>query len=108
MALNKWVAAVHAHALASGKGISAEDATRYFGVPVANVAGAAMLASAAVNGWFRYEQWTETGPSGRSVRRGHYVAIAKVEQPAHKPDNRTSYFTGVKRVRSVFELGASL
>lgn len=108
MALNKWVAAVHQHALASGKGINAEDATRYFGVPVANVTGAAMLASAAVNGWFHYKRWTEIGTNGRPVKRGHYVAIDKVEQPSRLPDNRTSYFTGVKRVRSVFELGATL
>ena len=63
---------------------------------------AALLNVAAANGYFRRESLKGPG----AARLVSYWPLAKA-LPADR-DARTSYFTGLKRVRSVFELGASL
>jgi hypothetical protein len=97
MNLGTWTSAVHAWSLDNEKTITADDARRMFGNPPCASSAARMLRASASRGWFERSEI-----DGESV----YMAIRPVE--GRKPPGVSrSYFDGLKRVRSVFELGDS-
>lgn len=100
--ISLWAERVHQHYLGKDVGISAAQAVKEFGEPNGITSAAALLNTAAANGYFRRESLKGPG-AARLVR---YWPLDKA-LPADR-QARTSYFTGLKRVRSVFELGASL
>lgn len=105
--LSKWITAVHAHCLKTGAGITPAEAEQIFGVPPGQ-SGSALLNNALRDGWFRREEWKEEGRCG-AVRRSRYFALDKeATETSRKGPAPASYFHGVKRVRSVFELGSTL
>lgn len=101
-----WTTAVHDHCMASGASITPAEAEVLFGKPCGNQPASKMLGSAAANGYFRRETSLVEGRMGQKTEV-RYVAIVKERA---KPEGRQarSYFYGMKRVRSVFELGGSL
>lgn len=105
--LSKWTKAVHRHCLSTQTGITPAEAIVLFGVPPTSGSASAILNSALRHRWFRREEWHEQGATGL-VRRSRYFAVDKAVQPARLPDNRQSYFAGLKRCRSIFELGSVL
>lgn len=110
MALSKWATAVHQHCLKTGAGITPPEAIKQFGNPPSTSSAGSILNSALSSGWFRREEWTETGAGGGLVKRTRYFALDK-KAPAKTGGNGSvvrSYFTGMKRCRSVFELGETL
>lgn len=102
--LSKWNIDVHTHCLATGQPITPMQAIERFGNPASRSSAASLLANAALAGYFRREEWLEEG-SSKQVNRFRYVAL---EREVVAADPRSSYFTGLRRVRSVFDLGASL
>lgn len=102
---SRWALAVHAHSLATGLGITPDQAVAAFGMPPTLSSAAEILQAARRDGWFRLEQRPEPGSFGR-IRQQSFIAIKRVDSPSTtRPDNRPSYFTGVTRVNSVFQLG---
>lgn len=106
--MNKWTSAVHEYSLRTKLGVTPSDALSLFGPPPTTLSIAAILAAATRDGWFRRAE-LEDADDGLSRRRmrTHFVAVDKANQPSVKVDNRTSWFQGITRVRSVFELGDS-
>ena len=102
--LSKWTQAVYDHCRLNQCGVTPKEAIAMFGNPPSRSSSASILCSAMANGWFRREEWLEEGATAM-VYRSRYWAIDK--QPAAvRPVNRTkSYFDGITRCRSVFELG---
>lgn len=92
---SNWTNAVHKHCLAAGIGITPAEAEAQFGTPPSNNGVDSILAAAARSGWFRREA-------------SRYYAVDRSPPPAKRPDNRSSYFTGMVRCRSIFELGEML
>lgn len=106
--LSPWSAKVHAHCLQTGQGINGSMAASMFGLPNTGTTSG-MLHSAMMSGYFRREVWQEELPSGRLGRRSLYYALDKAAETAQRAvAPRGSYFAGVKRVSSVFDLAASL
>lgn len=104
---SRWVMAVHAHSLATGLGITPDQAVAAFGMPPTLISAGELLQAARRDGWFRLEQQPEPGAFGR-IKQQSFVAIKRVDLPAPiRPDTRSSYFTGISRVNSVFQLGDS-
>lgn len=102
MKLGKWTAAVHAFALAYGKPITASEAIERFGNPSGVSSAARLLRGAWDRGWFM-----RCEVDGVAL----YTAVAAVKRTPPPKRSRCvddSFFDGIKRVRSVFELGDSL
>lgn len=102
MRLGKWTASVHAFALAHGKPISASEAIERFGNPTGASSAARLLRGAWERGWFM-----RCEVDGVNL----YTAVDVVKrQPTQERQRKAgdSFFDGIKRVRSVFELGDSL
>lgn len=98
--LNPWSAKVHDYALSTGKSITTPEAQTMFG----NAPGGSasnMLNSAAAAGYFRREEYQEEGERNL-VTRVRYHAI---DRPIGPPKRPSSYFHGLLRVRSIFDLG---
>ena len=100
--LGTWTAAVHAHCLATRQPITPQQAQALFGPPLRS-RSSGLLNSAFLGGYFEREEWIEEGRS-KQVGRFQYRAVSKALE---RQDNRHSYFDGMKRVRSVFELAAA-
>lgn len=93
-----WTMKVHSHCLRNGVGMKPFEAVQNFGPPPTSSTAAAILCSAQRSGWFRREA-------------GRYYALDKANQPQlhNKLEPRvSSYFYGIKRVRSIFELAETL
>lgn len=108
---NNWTLKVHTYLLQTGKGMSPAQIADHFGPPTCASSPSSVLNSAMRNGWFRREEWQEMGAGGLLVRKSRYFALDRtVEAPAAHVPRRptTSYFTGLKRVRSIFELAETL
>lgn len=102
---SRWTMAVHAHSLATGRGITPEQAVAAFGMPPTLSSAGEILQAARRDGWFRLEQQPEPGSFGR-IKQQSFVAVRRIDSPnTTRPDNRSSYFTGLPRVNSVFQLG---
>jgi hypothetical protein len=102
MKLGKWTAAVHAFALAYGKPITASEAIERFGNPSGVSSAVRLLRGAWDRGWFM-----RCEVDGVAL----YTAVEVVKRPQSSKRTReanVSYFDGIKRVRSIFELGDSL
>lgn len=98
MKVSVWATRVHEHYLACGAVFTADYAVARFGHPQGRSTARRMLNYAAAQGLFQ----TCDSPGGMVYR-----AVEPVEQP--KPVRAPeSWFDGLKRVRSVFELGDSL
>jgi hypothetical protein len=106
--LGKWSAAVHAHCLAANVGMTAEEAEQKFGAPPGNSPASKLMNSGMAAGWYRREKFFEETFSGRVIRSRFYPIDKQVRPHPQRPKNVDSYFDGLKPVRSVFELGASL
>lgn len=102
--LSKYMAAVHAHCLASGRAMTSDDVLSLFGLPPTTATVPSLMASAAENGWFRKEKVEVEGLRHRVVEI-RYHAVSRAAEQAKPPDTRKSWFTGIKRVNSVFQLG---
>lgn len=100
MKLGKWTSEVHAWSLVNGKPVTVADSVAMFGQPSGVSSAARLLRAAHAGGWFTREE--RDGVAA-------YMAVRKVEKdlPERKRSGE-SYFDGIKRVRSVFELGDSL
>lgn len=107
MAMNMWSTKVHDYSLRTNRGLSPQEAIALFGTPVGEVSASKILNDCMQDGWFRRETWDEEGAL-KVVRRSRYWAIQKQPRPPRAPDASNSWFEGLKRVRSVFELGDSL
>ena len=105
--MSKWAQAVHTHCLSSGTGITPLEAIAQFGNPTSSSPAHRILANAERSGYFRCEEWQEETGSGL-VRKFRYWALESEHLPRPTKVPVHSYFDGLKRVRSVFELGASL
>lgn len=103
--LTRWCAAVHAECLASGRGMTAHEAITQFGNPSSARSAGTTLNCAVAEGWFRkVEEAEAVGPD--RIKRQRYFALDKVPVARGRPVvERTSFFDGMRRVRSVFELG---
>lgn len=107
MALNIWATRVHEYSLRTNRGLTSQEAIDLFGTPVGESSASLILHYSARDGWFRREEWIEEG-SLKPVRRVRYWAIEKQQKLHQVPVNQDSWFAGLKRVRSVFELGDSI
>lgn len=99
----KWVLQVHAYGIESGEDIRVELAVLRFGSPPSCISPRDLLEHAVVDGMFRRRQVLVDGR--REIR---YVAVQSDPRPTPAPIHAASYFDGMRRVRSVFELGATL
>lgn len=96
--LNAWPAKVHAASIASGQGFTCGEAVARFGEPPAGSAPATkQLQHARARGWF------VARPTGVAAQVRYY-AVPAPEAP-RRVETSPSYFDGLRRVRSVFELG---
>lgn len=105
--LSNWMARIHDDCLRSQRGITPGQAVAQYGTPPTASSVGSLFNAALRDGWFRRQEWREQG-AVNEVRRSRYFAVDKAGQPARLPDNRTSYFTGITRCRSIFELGDTL
>lgn len=100
MKLGKWTSEVHAWSQVNGKPVTVADSVAMFGQPSGVSSAARLLRAAHAGGWFTREE-----RDGRAV----YMAVRRAEkEPPERRPSGDSYFDGLKRVRSVFELGDSL
>lgn len=98
--LGRWSMQVHEHCMRTGRPITPQEAIALFGDPPSRSSASATLYSAAEAGWFLRI------PPARPDEVVKYRAVEKVEKHA-AADERASWFDGLKRVRSVFELGGT-
>lgn len=91
---SKWTMQVHAHCLRLKCGVSPAEAAALFGPPPGSSQVSEILGSARRNGWFRREA-------------GRYYAINRTAADTRtRVDPRVSFFSGIKRVNSVWQLGS--
>lgn len=105
--LSKWTQAVHDHCRINKCGLTPPETIRLFGNPPSISSASALLNSAMSSGWFRREEWQEEGRSAK-VYKSRYFALDKQPVAARPAKVRQSYFDGITRCRSVFELGETL
>lgn len=91
----RWARRVHEHLVDSGGPITPDEAVALFGNPPTRSSAATTLYAAMRKGWFT----RDTEMRYRAVKPGK-PAPRRVDA-----DLGQSYFTGLQRVRSVFELG---
>lgn len=103
--ISTWARKVHAAAVGSSRCFSAAEAAVEFGVPPGSGSAETQLETAVARGWFRREIRTvEIGGCRRKV--AYYGAIDRFAERGRKDSG--SYFTGIKRCRSIFDLGKVL
>lgn len=85
--MNLWTKSVHDYCIETGRGVTPPEAVERFGTPPGMVTAAELLNAGMRRGFF-----------SREDRR--YFAVER-----KSTSNKGSYFAGIKRVRSVFELG---
>jgi hypothetical protein len=98
--LNPWSSKVHDYCISTNSSVSTAEAAAMFGRPTSGTASN-LLNSAASAGYFRREEFQEESSEG-VVTRVRYRAVDKPQTSARRP---SSWFDGLQRVRSVFELG---
>lgn len=104
--LGAWTSKVHRHYIESGESFTIEAAVTRFGDPQSHVQAQSLLDGAAASGWF--SRSTQVYGNERVTR---YRAIARERhEHAGRPTKReaASYFDGLTRVNSIFELGDNL
>ena len=101
-----WTEAVHAHCMAANVGLTPDEAERLFGKPSGNQPPSKMLGCAAANGYFVRRAEVVEGRIGTKTV-GRYFAVNKVKERKAERAKDESYFAGMRRVRSVFDLGVS-
>lgn len=102
--MSRWCSEVHAHYLGLGTEFTAREAALLFGESFSSTGPQNGLDNAAADGHFTRRVTVEDGK--RVYRYRAAIASAKDHQ-VPTPSNK-SWFTGLKRVRSVFELGEHL
>ncbi|MDR7331746.1 hypothetical protein [Roseateles asaccharophilus] len=109
-ALNDWTRAVHAHCRSltaqAGRpvGVTVEEALAACGAPPAlQGCPSRILQRAAVRGWFTGEREIAEGRWRGCKVRVRYYAAAALPPAAPRPEP-ASYFDGLVRASSVFEL----
>jgi len=100
--MTRWTADVHAFSLRHERALTEADCIRVIGPPASQTPICELLDSASLAGHFRRQCIVE---DGRVTIR--YRAIVREPQSSPMPDNTRSWFHGMKRVRSVFELGGA-
>ena len=106
-----WVLKVHAYCLRTGNSVTSRQAQDLFGRPPNKTAAGQLMHSAARIGYF-HMGWTQpaAGHGARDVRL--FTAIPRsrksptVTRLTNSAQHQQSWFTGLKRCRSVFELGS--
>ena len=101
--LNPWSAKVHDYCVSTGNSVTTVEAAAMFGKPNSGTVSN-LLNSAALAGYFRREEFQEEGERA-FVTRVRYFAIDKPQASARKS---ASWFAGMTRVRSVFDLGKDI
>lgn len=97
----RWTMKVHAYAMETGRGISAAEAELRFGRSNGNQPPVELLEHGVAMGFFRRQNLVAGGE-----RQVHYFALTRDLKPKFKPNNHASYFTDLRRVNSVWQLGA--
>lgn len=106
MNVAKWCNTAYDASLRSGRALTPEQAELEFGTPPSGVNVTELLEAMVRDGLMLRETWREENPFSLSRVRTQYRAIEKREIPL-PPRPRASYFDGLVRVSSVFELGAA-
>jgi hypothetical protein len=99
--LTKWAADVHAFCLRHDRAMTEGECIRFCGIPASQTPARDLLDSACAAGHFRRQCIVE---DGRATVR--YRAVVREPAPRRMPDNTNSWFHGIRRVSSVFDLGA--
>ncbi len=105
MTLDKWGMRVHEHYLRTRIGFEVEDAAKTQGIPSGDVGPTDLMRRYANLGWFRCEPIDRT--PGMPTKHWRYYAI--VPEDVNMGSGEPFLWVGrLGRVRSVFELGATL
>ena len=103
--IGTWARMVHATYVGTTRYITAAEAVEKFGTPAGSGSAEQQLETAVARGWFKREmRAVEVG--GRTRQVAHFCAIDRFAERGRKDSG--SYFTGLKRVRSIFDLGKVL
>lgn len=103
--LGKWSAKVYEHYLETGESFTCAEAMSKFGDPTTTVSAPVLLESAVLAGYFSRAIQTY---GGERVCRYRAIASESRRDSRGRPPKNTadsSYFDGLRRVRSIFELG---
>lgn len=102
--LGKWSSMIHTHYLRSGESFTAAAAVGRFGEPTTTISGESLLDAATASGYFIKSEQSFGGERVRKYRAipGAAAATRRSKDPKQEPE---SYFDGLKKVRSIFELG---
>lgn len=103
--IGNWARMVHATYVGTTRSITASEAVEKFGVPGGSGSAQDQLDTAVERGWFRREM-RAIQLDGRTRKVAHYFAIDRFAERGRKDSG--SYFTGIKRCRSIFDLGKEL
>lgn len=104
--LNPWTIRVHEHYLATGETFTTRQATAKFGRPPNHCSVGQQLHGAARSGYFDITRTTES-------KRPDTLKFKAVDREEHVTQRagkvqRQSWFHGLVRCRSIFELGSTL
>lgn len=101
-----WTIQVHDHYLRTGETFTTRQAVAKFGKPKANCSAGQMLHGAARSGYFSIRRTSEN-------TRPDILQFTAIDRDQHVTQRqgkvqRQSYFHGLVRCRSIFELGSAL
>jgi len=103
-----WTTRVHEHLLKTRTGMTPAMVITMFGKPPGTSAAGKVLSAASQHGWFRREQREAEGDTVRVTTPIYFAVDRANATPTRRGPEPESYFYGVKRVRSVFELWSTL
>ena len=103
--IGTWARMVHETYVGTTRYITAAEAVEKLGTPAGSGTAEQQLNTAVARGWFKREmRAVEIG--GRTRQVAHYLAIDRWAQRGRKDSG--SYFSGLVRCRSIFDLGKVL
>ena len=96
---------LHGAYVGTNRCFTAAQAVELYGKPGGTGTAEDQLETAVERGWFRREM-RAVEVHGRQRQVAHYLAIDRFAERGRKDSG--SYFTGIKRCRSIFDLGKVL
>lgn len=103
--IGTWARTIHSAYVGTGRRFTAAEVVQLYGKPSGTGGAEAQLDTAVTRGWFRREL-RAVEIDGRMRQVAHYQAIDRFAERGRKDSG--SYFTGIKRCRSIFDLGKVL
>lgn len=100
--VGNWARMVHETYVGKPTQFTADEAEHRLGKPSGNRSAEQQLELATSKGWFKRHTRIESR-GGRKVTVAVFVAVDRFAERGRNDSG--SYFTGIKRCRSIFELG---